>query len=256
MNEIVTKPNRDDIGRAVDEFDHENTDIEEALLDLFRHYPENSSTAHVLLKVTSLNVLYSTQIPLYSVRIPTILDVAHHIVNRQIDSGLRVGSPELIDRIARIQVTDKASRYYYSFATKYCSWHNPNSYPIFDSRALHYLCYLRDHGCLDDFRQGVLWDYPKFKRIVEQFREMNGLGEFTFKDIDKFLYLQGSRLLMGRGEREIKEDETILVPVPGQPDEMEWSVENYSSPEEAERSRRKFTDSAGWVRPAAEQKES
>jgi hypothetical protein len=248
MNDIVMKPCADDIEKAGIEFDRENKDIEEALWDLFGHYSENSSISHVLLKVTALNVLYSTQIRLYSNRTPTILDVAHHIANLGIDSDLRLGSPEIVDRIAKLRVKDKADRYYYSFATKYCSWHNANSYPIFDSRVVQYLCYLRDHECIGRFSQAALWDYPKFRRIIEEVREKNELGSFTFKEIDKFLYLQGSKLLMGRSERVVEEDETILVPATGQTSEMEWSVENYSSPEEAELSHKKFTDSAGWVK--------
>jgi hypothetical protein len=47
-----------------------------------------------------------------------------------------------------------------------------------------------------------------------------------------------------------------LVPVAGKPGEMEWSVENYSSPEEAELSRKKFTDSGGWVKVEPEMTEA
>lgn len=248
MNGIITKPQRDDIEDAVAQFDRENKEIEEALLSLFRQYPANSSPADVLLKVTCLNTLYSTQIRLYSARVPSILDVVYHIVNANIDSDLRVGSPEVIGRIATIKIAEKANRYYYSFATKYCSWHKPESYPIFDSRVLQYLCYLRNQDFLSHFSQDSLWIYTEFKRVIEEFRSNNKLEDFTFKQLDKFLYLQGSKLLMGRTERQIDEDETILVPAPDQPGQMELSVENYPSPEEAETSRKKFTDSAGWVR--------
>jgi hypothetical protein len=41
----------------------------------------------------------------------------------------------------------------------------------------------------------MLWDYPAFKKIVTQFRDKFGLGDFTFKQVDKFLYLQGGILL-------------------------------------------------------------
>jgi hypothetical protein len=256
MNEIVMKARADDVKKAGAQFDLENKDIEEALQDLFKRYPDNSSITHVLLKATTLNFFYWTQIRLYSARTPTILEVAHHIASLRIDSDLRLGSPELVGRIAKIQVPEKEARFYYSFATKYCSWHNPNSYPINDSRVRLYLSYLRDHGCLNRFSEAALWDYPVFKRIVEDLREKNDLQNFTFKEIDKFLYLQGGKLLMGRSERKVEEDETILVPVPGQAGEMEWSVENYSSLEEAELSRKKFTDSSGWVKVKPEMNET
>ena len=215
MNEVVTKPSADNIRQAGAEFDidTENQILEQALQELFGQYPHNTEPAQVLLKVTALNALYSTHIPLYNARIPTIFEVPH-----------------------------KAVRFYYSFATKYCSWHNPKAYPISDSRVVEYLWHLRNHDYLHQFPQKDLWVYPKFKKIVEEFQASNDLGDFTFKEIDKFLFLQGA-ILLGRKEKgEEKEEEAILVPVPGQPGEMEWSVENYGSPEEAELSRKRFTE--------------
>ena len=114
--------------------------------------------------------------------------------------------------------------------------------PIYDSRVVEYLWYLQYHDSLDRFHQADLWLYPQFKRIVKEFKTRNGLGRFTFKAIDKFLRLQGA-LLLGGCEKRI-EGEAILAPIPGQPGEMEWSVENYSSPEEAELSRKSWTEYA------------
>jgi len=236
MYEVVTKPTAGDIKQADAEFDTENNILEEALRELFRQYPHNTQPAQVLLKVTALNTLYSTQIPLYRASIPTIFDVAEHIVTLGIDSDLARGDDGLVSRIAHTEVPHKKVRFYYSFATKYCSWHNPNAYPIFDSRVYAYLCHLVNHGCLDSFRQYDLWGYPIFKKVIEGFRERNRLEEFTFKDIDKFLYLQGAMLFSHKKNMETEpiETEAIFVPVPGQPGEMELSIENYSTPGDAE----------------------
>ena len=254
MNEIVMKPSVDDIRRAGAEFDSENQILEEALQELFGQYPHNTKLAQVLLKVTALNTLYSTQIPLYRESIPTIFDVAEHIVTLGIDSDLKRGDDGLVSRLAKTEVPPKKVRFNYSFATKYCSWHNPSAYPIFDSRVYAYLCHLVNHGCLDRFIQNDMWDYPTFKKTIEGFKERNRLGEFTFKDIDKFLYLQGAMVIrhtqrkkVELNETETVETEPIFVPVPGQPGEMEVSIENYPTPEDFENSRKKFTDSAGWV---------
>jgi hypothetical protein len=206
------------------------------------------------LKVTALNTLYSTHIPLYGARIPTIFDVVEHIVSLETDSDLERGDDGLVNRLAKTEIPRKKTYYYYSFATKYCSWHNSDAYPIFDGNVYAYLCHLVNHDCLDRFIQNDMWDYPKFKRTVEGFKERNRLGEFTFKDIDKFLYLQGRMVLRDREKKKIELSEVeavesgpIFVPVPGQPDEMEVSIENYPTIEDFETSRRKFTDSAGWV---------
>lgn len=242
MSEVVLKPSADDVRKAGVQFDSANKVLEEALRDLFTRYPYNRQTAHVLLKATVLNSLRSTLIPVSSTHVPTIFDVADHIQNLSIDSELSQGDEGLVRRVAAIEVRAKYPRFYYEFATKYCSWHNPRAYPIIDSPVVEYLWYLQYHDCLDRFHQADLWHYPQFKRIVEEFKTRNGLGRFTFKAIDKFLRLQGALLLGDSGKR--IEDETILVPVPGQPGEMEWSVENYSSPEDAERSRERWTEYA------------
>ena len=259
MDEIVIKPSADDIRQADAEFDSENKILEEALKELFGQYPHNTQPAQVLLKVTALNALYSTQIPLYRKSIPTIFDVVEHIVTLGIDSDLKRGDDGVVNRLAKTAVPDKRTFYYYSFATKYCSWHNPNAYPIFDSRVYGYLCHLVNHRCLDRFKENDLWDYPKFKKVIEEFRERNGITDFTFKEIDKFLYHQGAMLITQKMKKETEhsgteviETEPIFVPVPGQPGEIEVSIENYPTPEDYENSRKKFTDSAGWVGKTAD----
>jgi hypothetical protein len=221
MDEVVTKPSADDIRQADAEFDSENKILEEALRELFGQYPHNAQPAQVLLKVTALNTLYSTQIPLYSARIPIIFEVVQHIVNLGIDSDLERGDDGLVNRISRMEIPAKAIRYNYSFATKYCSWNNPNAYPIYDSRVYAYLSHLMKHECLDRLPENDWGEYPKFKRMIKRFQERYGLGNFTFKEIDKFLYLQGSMLL---GRKKNKETESIeaepdVVPVPGEPAE-------------------------------------
>ena len=195
MTDVVMNPCAADIHRACEQFDAENETLERALGELFRQYPKNTDAAHVFLKVTALNALYGTQIPLYSDRIPVILEVANHIVGRGIDTDLDRGSEELVGRIMKVAVSGKAERYNYSFTTKYCSWQKPEFYPIFDSRVVEYLWNLRTHDCVCRFHKKMLWDYPAFKKIVTQFRDKFGLGDFTFKQVDKFLYLQGGILL-------------------------------------------------------------
>jgi hypothetical protein len=221
MDEVVTKPSADDIRQAVAEFDSDNKILEEALRELFGQYPHNTQPAAVLLKVTALNTLYSTQIRLYSERIPTIFDVVGHIVTLGIDSDLERGNDGLVNRISKMEIPPKVIRYNYSFATKYCSWHNPNAYPIYDSRVYAYLRHLMKHECLDRFPENDWGIYPKFKRMIKGFQERYGLGNFTFKEIDKFLYLQGSMLI---GRKENKKTESIeaepdLVPMPDEPAE-------------------------------------
>ena len=43
---------------------------------------------------------------------------------------LKAGNPEIVDRIAKVQLSHKI-RNNFSFASKYCHWHNPHGVPHF-----------------------------------------------------------------------------------------------------------------------------
>lgn len=190
-------PNEERVKAACNEFDQDYRAVEEALTEIFCQYRTNSAFHHVLLKVVTLNALYSTQIPVYSKTIPNVLDVAKHIcqIAHDIDSALLAGSPEIVDRIAAIAVSGKKNRNYFAFATKYCSWHNPRCYPIYDSRVYEYLRLLRRQGDFaTDFDLEGHWKYPAFRDLMDAFREHYHLGSFSFKDIDKFLWMSGEKL--------------------------------------------------------------
>jgi hypothetical protein len=38
------------------------------------------------------------------------------------------------------------------------------------------------------------WTYPDFRKAMDAFRKHYGLGSFTYKEIDKFLWLYGGNL--------------------------------------------------------------
>ena len=61
--------------------------------------------------------------------------IAYHIYNiKDIDNALKKGEYSLIDRIARGHgVSSKGKeKHFYSFASKYCSFHNPEKFAIYD----------------------------------------------------------------------------------------------------------------------------
>ena len=97
MNTVLRTPTAELVTAACKEFDQENLIIERALNELFSQYPRNSDHSHVLLTVVALNRLYSTQI--FAVH-----DVARHIHQQaqDVDFALATGSPEIVDKIARV----------------------------------------------------------------------------------------------------------------------------------------------------------
>ena len=142
------------------------------LKELFNQYPGNRDLRHVLWKAVTLNSLYSTQIPIHSEERPNIVDVARHIHKNaeKIDSALAAGLPEVVEKIACISVQGKKDRINFSFATKYCSWHRPEAYLIYDSNVQRYLERLQKHS---DFANGFNvradhWTYAQFRGALER----------------------------------------------------------------------------------------
>jgi len=187
MNTNLCEPTVELVKTACDKFDHENDVVEGALSELFAMFPANTDIRHVLLKVVTLNRLYSTQIF-------AVMDVAIHIHSNasNIDVALASGLPEIVDKIARVTIQGK-ERSFFSFATKYCSWHNPESYPIYDSHVDKYLRKLQKRKPFASFfkRNADIRVYPVFRKVMVAFRDFYDLGSFSFKDLDKFLWLYG-----------------------------------------------------------------
>ena len=186
MNISLQAPTADQVQAACEQFDRENQVTEQALTELFRQYPRNGDLHHVLLKVSAVNSLYHTAIF-------ALETVARHIHehHKEIDAALAAGSPAIVEKIAKVRVQGRPYNFF-SFATKYCSWHQPSAYPIYDAHVDHYLWTLQQQRRFASFLHPDLWDYPKFINIVAAFRDSHGLGSFTYKEIDKFLFLQGA----------------------------------------------------------------
>lgn len=196
MTENWMEPTVENVRLACKTFDEWADNPDPALSVLFEQFPDNTHEHHVLLKVVALNATYSTLIRGFSKNTPSFYDVARHIVSSNIDGALETGDVMLVERIANVKAEDGRKMRFYSFATKYCNWHRPHLYPIYDSRVDEYLWELKQRTPFSSFhRQDMYYDYPKLKSVITEFREHFGLQEFSYKLIDKFLYVAGSRLL-------------------------------------------------------------
>lgn len=146
--------------------------------------PRNELLEDILLKVSTLNDFYGTNIfKTYS--------VAKHIFEMQIDERLRIGDLTLVEDIAKTKMPDKSIRNFYSFATKYCSHHRPETYAIYDSYVDSVLRYFRDKDKFASFKNNDLKNYEDFIDIIRTFQEFYGLDEYSLKDIDRYLWQLG-----------------------------------------------------------------
>lgn len=171
-------------------FDLENWLAEEALGQLRAQFPLNTDIRHVLLKVLVLNKLYGTMI-----RDIEVETVAKHIVGLGIDPLLAQGSLQAVTLI-----TDCPNvRQYLSFASKFCSWHNPTAYPIYDGNVRECLSLYQKQDSFAQFRNKEdLYYYQKLSDAVLAFRSYYGLNSLAFKQLDKFMYRVGGQILKAR----------------------------------------------------------
>lgn len=160
---------------------------EAALEMLFRIDPEfsrNTSLRHIIVKCSVLNDFYATNI--YQIE-----PVARNIASiRDFDKRIVRGDLSLVGEIAK---ADGVKNINYSFATKYCSHHRPELYPIYDRYVADVLMFLRrKYPDMFKFKsRNSLKDYETFVSAIETVRKNFGLEDYTYKDIDRYLWQLG-----------------------------------------------------------------
>ena len=176
----LERPTKSLIEKYRREFEHKNSADEEAIKEIFKIFPDNKVYKGVLLKSIVINTLYSTQIR-------AIKNVARNIFELDIDARLKQGDPQVVDQIAKLTISGKERRNY-SFATKYCSFHNPSSYPIYDSIVDKVLKAYQRQDRFSSQPLGDLKDYQRFKEVLEEFVNFyEGLGKPSWRILDYFL---------------------------------------------------------------------
>ena len=139
-------------------------DQERALDKLFFQLcPENKCIEDVLVKCSSLNDFYSTNIF-------DIHTVAQHILNSNIDQRLKDGDFSLVRDIAQVEVNGKEHNFY-SFATKYCSHHQPEQFAIYDSYVEKVLVSLNAREHFANFKKEDLKDYNIYMNAIYGFQK-------------------------------------------------------------------------------------
>ena len=183
---VILKPSAIEVEKYLKSWKNlKNYKLQEDALDklFFELLPSNEEISDILLKVATLNDFYSTNIF-------SVYPVAEHILSLKIDERLRQGDVTLVNEIQNVTING-VTRKFYSFSTKYCSHHNPNEYPIYDSYVEKVLKYFRKTDKFSNFKNADLKDYQKFKNIIIAFREYYGLEEFNLKEIDQYLWQLG-----------------------------------------------------------------
>ena len=157
-----------------------------AVQSVIEAWPKNTEPSEVLTKVCVINGLYRTFIM-------NIDKMANHICglarNEDLDSLIEAGDLAAVENIRRGHgIKRRSAKHdsdFYSFATKYCFWHNPAVFPMYDvythwtllrlawtlgekTRKLDMRKYETWKGLVDFVRQGLDLDldYKKFDQAV------------------------------------------------------------------------------------------
>lgn len=188
---VVSKPSVAEVNKYLNKletFEH-YVNQGKALDKLLKLLPENKELSDILLKVSAINDFYSTNIF-------AIHTVAQHILNiKDIDQRLKAGDMTLINEIARVTI-QKKEKYFYSFATKYCSNHNPVGFPIYDRFVdkMLYFFYKEYRFIKSKFKRADLRNYEKFYQVLLEFQKEFNLEQFTLRELDHYLWLLGKEI--------------------------------------------------------------
>lgn len=187
-NIIIPTPCKKEVQKYLDLWDSlENYVLQEnSLYKLFnKTYPKNTDIDDILIKASSLNDFYSTNIF-------SIFPVAKHILELDIDERLKNGDTSLVNDIADVTISG-VKKHFYSFATKYCSHHNSDAFPIYDDFVKKVLLYFKSKDKFDVFTADDLKDYSKFKNILISFKKYYDIDNYSLKDIDRYLWQLGKK---------------------------------------------------------------
>lgn len=183
---VVPKPSEYEVEKYLKNWETlENYQLQEMALDklFFKLCPNNNNIEDVLLKAATLNDFYSTNIF-------SIYPVAKHICSLDIDVRLKSDDITLVSDIQAVTIGG-IEKNFYSFATKYCSHHNPLEFPIYDSYVDAVLRYFKKIDNFALFSDADLKDYVKFKRILIDFKEFYSLEKYNLKQIDQYIWQLG-----------------------------------------------------------------
>lgn len=162
----------------------EASDQERALNKLFMNIcKSNDCIEDILIKCSSLNDFYSTNI--YDIH-----TVAQHILSLHIDERLEKGDHSLVNDIAHVDVKGK-DHFFYSFATKYCSHHQPERYAIYDSYVEKVLLSMNKREHFANFKREDLKDYETYMSVIRAFQQRFGLMQYNIKQLDQYLWQLG-----------------------------------------------------------------
>ncbi len=158
---------------------------QKSLNNLFKTFPLNNNLDEILVKVCTLDVIFGAGVNKW------FFKISNNILNYDLDKKLKDNTLEINDFVEKIKIQRKDGKEMrpYSFASKYCSHHKPNEYPIYDSYVDEVLwLFMKEELGKKRIR---LKNYSIFKEILIKFRSKYELEKYSLKEIDQYIWLLG-----------------------------------------------------------------
>lgn len=174
------------ISTYIDKFNSENKKYDDIINNIIKKFPLNINYEDIIIKIAIINTIYNTK--LYD-----IVTLATNIKYLNIDSHIRNYDISIVDRIASSYKYSN-NIYCYSFASKYCSFHN-SLYPIYDSIVDELLWNYKIRDNFYKFKRYDLKVYDKFIKILDEFVKFYNITTLNYKSLDKFLWQYGKEIL-------------------------------------------------------------
>ena len=81
--------------------------------------------------------------------------------------------------------------FFYSFATKYCSHHQPGRYAIYDSYVEKVLLSMNSRKHFANFKHEEMKDYETYMSVIGAFQQKFRLMQYNIKQLDQYLWQLG-----------------------------------------------------------------
>lgn len=164
---------------------------DELITNCFKRFPKNIDRIEVAMKIALIDITNNTRIGLHKGKI-SVCDLTNKILSiRDFDKRVESGDPELVNEIAK----SNGKINLFSFASKYCCYHNKNlygkdDYSIYDTVLQQNLPkYFGDITINNLKKWRVNYDYKAYNDYIEN--KLNELGihcNFRRRKFDRFIW--------------------------------------------------------------------
>jgi hypothetical protein len=194
----LQKPTEEFINEILEIYaQEEGNELNENLLKLFKTFENDKNKYDVLIKVASLNKIYSTAITNINPVVEQILKVTNE---NQKPNELN-DFISFVDKISRVEWTNKKGKTFkrnnLSFASKYVHFLSEYKTPIYDS---YIWIVIKGYLGQKNTKERISFKNPEnfneFYSTFEKFKKEMNLEEYSNYEIDKFLWQYGKTLIM------------------------------------------------------------